>query len=224
MRSGPSRSSPSTPRTPRSPPAPPVRWRTGGVSNPSCRRPSGRSWRPCWPPPSCLGTCGRSSRRPFRTKVGGRWSGAYLETTPGRAVSKMMVAKRLSSLCEHFDVQAVAYDRWRIEDFNAMAADEGVTLPAMHPFGQGYKDMSPAIERFETMLLNGQLAHANHPVMNWCAGNAVTVTDDAGNRKMSKERANGRIDLVVAAVMAAGCSARADAEQSVYEAHDVRML
>src|SRR5574340_1040721 len=134
----------------------------------------------------------------------------YLETTPGRAVSKMMVAQRLSALCEHFDVQAVAYDRWRIEDFNAMAADEGVTLPAMHPFGQGYKDMSPAIERFETMLLNGQLAHANHPVMNWCAGNAVTVTDDAGNRKMSKERANGRIDLVVAAVMAAGISAKPD--------------
>jgi len=40
--------------------------------------------------------------------------------------------------------------------------------------------------------------------MTMCAGNAVTVTDGAGNRKLSKEHATGRIDLMVAAVMAAG--------------------
>jgi phage terminase large subunit-like protein len=35
-----------------------------------------------------------------------------------------------------------------------------------------------------------------------CAANAVTDTDPAGNRKLNKARAMGRIDLVVAAVMA----------------------
>jgi phage terminase large subunit-like protein len=128
----------------------------------------------------------------------------YLETTPGRAVSKRMVAQRLSALSEFFDVQAVAYDRWRIEDLLAMANDEGITLPKMVPFGQGYKDMSRAVEHFETMLLNNQVAHSNHPVMSWCASNAICTADDAGNRKPSKEKANGRIDLIVAAIMAAG--------------------
>lgn len=128
----------------------------------------------------------------------------YLETTPGRAVSKRSVAQRLSALCDFFEVVAVAYDRWRMADLISMASDEGITLPPMVAFGQGYKDMSPAVEHFEEMLLNGRLVHSNHPVLNWCANNAVTMTDDAGNRKPSKEKANGRIDAIVAAIMAAG--------------------
>ena len=134
----------------------------------------------------------------------------YLDTTPGKAVSKRMVAQRLSALAEFFEIVCVAYDRWRIEDFLSMAADDGIALPEMKPFGQGYKDMSPAVEHFETMLLNGQLAHANHPVMNMCVNNAICTADDAGNRKPSKEKANGRIDLVVAAVMAAAMTMKTE--------------
>jgi len=73
----------------------------------------------------------------------------------------------------------------------------------MRKFGQGYQDMSPAIEAFEEMLLNGELAHNSHKVLTWCAGNAVIEQDDAENRKLSKKKATGRIDLIVAAVMAA---------------------
>ena len=85
-----------------------------------------------------------------------------------------------------------------------MAADDGISLPPMKEFGQGYKDMSPAIEQFETMLLNGELAHNGHKVLTMCAGNAVTDSDAAGNRKLDKAKATGRIDLIIAAVMAAG--------------------
>lgn len=135
------------------------------------------------------------------------WRAAgYLETTPGRAVSRLHLVRRLAELAEKFDLQAVAVDRWRMEDVKAMADDAGITLPNMVPFGQGYKDMSPAIEAFETALLNGTVVHPGNPVFTWCASNAVTVSDDAENRKLSKEKATGRIDLMVAAVMAVGCS------------------
>lgn len=149
-----------------------------------------------------------------------QWKAAgHLDTTPGRAVSRRNVLQRLSSLSEFFDVQGIAYDRWRIEDLLAMAADEGITLPPMIPWGQGYKDMSPAVEEFERMLLNGELAHNDHPVFNWCASNAVTVMDDAENRKLSKEKATGRIDLIVAAVMAVGLMSRTteSTEKSFWE-------
>jgi phage terminase large subunit-like protein len=128
----------------------------------------------------------------------------YLHTTPGRAISKRLVLQKLSAMCDFFDIIGCAYDRWRIEDLLAMAADDGISLPPMKSFGQGYQSMSPAIETFERMLLNGELVHNDHPVLNNCAANAVTTTDGAGNRKLDKERANGRIDLMVAAVMAAG--------------------
>lgn len=127
-----------------------------------------------------------------------------LDTTPGRAISKRVILQKLSAMCDFFDVIACAYDRWRIEDLLAMASDDGISLPEMKPFGQGFKDLSPAIENFERMLLNNEIAHSGHKIMTMCAGNAVTVTDGAGNRKLDKEKATGRIDLIVAAVMAAG--------------------
>jgi len=128
----------------------------------------------------------------------------FLETTPGKAISKRFILQRLSGMCDFFDVIAVGYDRWRIEDLLSMANDEGITLPPMKPFGQGFKDMSPAVENFERMLLNGDLVHNGHKVLTMCAGNAVIEQDAAENRKLSKEKANGRIDLMVAAVMAVG--------------------
>ncbi|WP_232788455.1 terminase large subunit [Macromonas nakdongensis] len=147
------------------------------------------------------------------------WRAAgYLETTPGRAISKLAVLKRLVELGEFFDLQSVAYDRWRIEDLKALAADNDIALPEMVPYGQGYRDMSPAIEAFETALLNGDVVHPGNPVFTWCAANAVTVSDDAENRKLSKEKATGRIDLMVAAVMAVGSScAMATQEKSFWE-------
>ena len=144
------------------------------------------------------------------------WRAAgYLETTPGRAVSRLHLVRRLAELAQMFDLQAVAVDRWRIEDVKAMADDADVTLPNMVPFGQGYKDMSPAIEAFETALLNRQVVHNGHPVMTMCAANAVTVSDDAENRKLSKEKATGRIDLMVAAVMAVGVAQSAEAPGNI---------
>ena len=128
----------------------------------------------------------------------------YLDTTPGRAISKRVILQKLSAMCDFFEIIAVGYDRWRIEDLMAMASDDGISLPEMKPVGQGYKDFSPALETFERMLLNGEIAHAGHKVLDWCMSNAVIEQDGAENRKLSKEKATGRIDLAVAAVMAAG--------------------
>ena len=140
----------------------------------------------------------------------------YLETTPGRAISKLAVIKRLVELSSFFDLQLVGYDRWRIEDLRSLAADNDIALPEMKAFGQGYKDMSPAIEAFETALLNGDVVHPGNPVLTWCASNAVITSDAAENRKLDKEKATGRIDLMVASVMAVG-SAMAACESNNIE-------
>ena len=142
----------------------------------------------------------------------------YLDTTPGRAISKRVILQKLSAMCDFFEIVAVGYDRWRIEDLMALAADDGISLPEMKPVGQGYKDFSPALETFERMLLNGEIAHAGHKVLDWCMSNAVIEQDGAENRKLSKEKATGRIDLAVAAVMAAGLiNATGAGERSFWE-------
>jgi len=156
-----------------------------------------------WLPDEGLDQKEKTDRVPYRA-----WkTGGHLETTPGKAISKLAIVKKLVEISRFFDLQAVAFDRWRIEDLKSMADDNDIDLPNMTPFGQGYKDMSPAIEAFETELLNGRVIHPGNPVLTWCAANAVTTSDDAENRKLSKEKAWGRIDLIVAALMAVGCHA-----------------
>ncbi len=129
----------------------------------------------------------------------------FLQALPGRAIDKLAVARKCAEITAEYELQSLAYDRWRIEDFKRICDDEGIALP-MVPFGQGFKDMAPAVDEFERLLIDRQLRHDGNPVMTWCAANAVLVTDPAGNRKVAKEKATGRVDGIVASVMGAGAT------------------
>ena len=71
--------------------------------------------------------------------------------------------------------------------------------------------MAGALDALEAELLNQRIAHGGHPVLTWCAANATTVRDPAGNRKLDKSRATGRIDGMQALAQAMGAASRAEA-------------
>jgi phage terminase large subunit-like protein len=152
------------------------------------------------------------------------------------------VLRRLVTICAYFDVERIAYDRWRIEDLLQLMSEYDISLPEMVGFGQGYKDMGPAVDEFERRLLGlapeqdvidldpadweviesetvETLRHDGNPVMTWCAGNAVIVSDPANNRKADKAKATGRIDGIVASIMAVGISSKAagPSGKSIYD-------
>jgi len=80
--------------------------------------------------------------------------------------------------------------------------------------------MSPALRDLESALLDGRIAHANHPVLTMCAANAVVTSDPAGNRKLDKAKATGRIDGMQALAMAmsvAGTYAESGVEYSPWD-------
>jgi len=148
----------------------------------------------------------------------------YLETSPGKAVSRLHVLHRISQLQDYFEIISIGYDRWRIEDLIQLADDESLTLPELVPHGQGYQSMSPAVDEFETKLLNGVLRHNKNPVMTNCAANAVWDEDPAGNRKPNKKKATGRIDGIVALLQAVTPSIGVKPKKSVYEERGIRTL
>lgn len=127
----------------------------------------------------------------------------YLRTTPGATVDYGFVAAEMAEILGSLDVQAIAFDRWRIDVFKKDAESLGLDFPLVE-HGQGYKDMSPALDTLESDLLNGRLRHGMHPVLTMCAANAVVSKDPAGNRKLDKHKATGRIDGMVALAMALG--------------------
>ena len=136
----------------------------------------------------------------------------YLRTTPGATVDYGFVAQEMAEILADVNIQAIAYDRWRIDIFKRELERIGIELPLI-PHGQGFRDMAGALDSLEAELLNGRIAHGNHPVLSMCAANAITEKDPAGNRKLSKSKATGRIDGLQA--MAMGFGAAATAEESI---------
>jgi phage terminase large subunit-like protein len=57
--------------------------------------------------------------------------------------------------------------------------------------------------------LNKRLRHGDNPILNWCSSNAIAVRDPAGNRKLDKSKATGRIDGIIALLMALGVVSKA---------------
>ena len=129
----------------------------------------------------------------------------FLRTTPGQTVDYEYVAREIAEITEGQHVGSIAYDRWRIDLMKRELDRIGLDLPLV-PHGQGYKDMSPALDSLEAELLNARLCHGNHPVLSMCAANAVVQSDPAGNRKLAKDKSSGRIDGMVALAMAVAAS------------------
>lgn len=157
----------------------------------------------------------------------------HLETTSGRTVNPQAIATKIAELTSEFDVIAMAYDRWRIDtllrefDRIGFEAQEGPGAGLrIEAFGQGFKDMAPAIDAFENAVLTGELRHDGNPVLTNCVMNATATTDPAGNRKLVKDRARFRIDGAVALTMALGQKAKERADNgghSVWESDEYRM-
>lgn len=154
-----------------------------------------------WTPGKTLLDRARRDRAPYDV-----WAKqGHLQTTPTASVEYDFVVLKIAELLSEFDVKAIAFDRWRIDIFKKEVDRIGLTLPLVK-FGQGYRDMAPAIDTLETVLLNHRLRHGNHPVMTMCASNATVIKDSAGNRKIDKSKATGRMDGMVALAMAMGAA------------------
>ena len=129
----------------------------------------------------------------------------FLTLIDGPVIVPAVVARHVAEAAEEYDLQMLAYDRWRINDFQRELDAIGATIP-MAPFGQGFKDMAPAVDRLEILVAEHKLRHGGHPLLNMCAANAVAVRDPAGNRKLDKAKSTGRIDGLVALAMALGAA------------------
>ena len=161
----------------------------------------------------------------------------FIETTPGRAVQYDWIAQRLVEIVRAYRVLGMAYDRWSIDDLlNAMGrigmdayvdksgAADSTNEPTsqvkqkhtayradalrMVPWGQGYKDMSPAVDALEVAVLERKLVHDGHPCLTWNISNSIAVSDPAGNKKLDKSKVRFRIDGAVALAMALGLKSR----------------
>jgi phage terminase large subunit-like protein len=167
-----------------------------------------------WKPQDYLADHERRDRVPYTL-----WAKqGHLIAIPGRSIHPRVIAQKIAELVDEYDVIGLAYDRWGIQ--NLLREFDGVDLQAhdardekgdglrLVSWGQGFKDMSPAVDALETAVLHETLIHNGNPVLTWNMGNAVVVTDPAGGRKLDKTKVRFRIDGAVALAMVLGLKDR----------------
>ena len=139
----------------------------------------------------------------------------YLMATEGNVVNYDFIEKFIEDLGTKYHILEIAVDRWNATMLTQHLMDDGFT---MVPFGQGYKDMSPATKEFSKLLFEGKIVHGGNPVLRWMAGNVVVETDAAENIKVTKAKSPEKIDGIVAAIMALDRAVRNQGDQgSVYD-------
>jgi phage terminase large subunit-like protein len=165
-----------------------------------------------------------------RAKVDGVPYDAWVKTgqvraTPGRAVDYSFVAQRIGELQHDIQLEAIAFDPYRIKYFEADLAAAGVEVKLV-PHGQGYfkasdqaakekakvagKEPPPdlwmcrSIELLEGLVMKGKLRVKLNQCLQWNSASAVLEADAKNNRIFTKRRSKGRIDGLVALAMAVG--------------------
>lgn len=126
-----------------------------------------------------------------------------IELTEGNATDFTAIRLRIVELCQRFDVQSIAYDRFLSGETVQQLSAEGVEMLA---HGQGFTSMSPPTKELERKLLAGMLLHDGSPLFAWQMGNVSIRKDPAGNEKPDKEKSRERIDGPVSLVMAQGAA------------------
>ena len=153
----------------------------------------------------------------------------HLIGVPGPTIDYEWVTQWLSVRLEEMGITpaSIEFDRWRIEILKKAAEENGFGAAAeWNEVGQGYRDFSPRIENFDTLLLKRQLHHGGHPLLNMAAANAIVVHDPTNASKIDKTKSTQRIDPLVAAVMAAFPVSEGQAldDSSIYNDDDRQMI
>jgi phage terminase large subunit-like protein len=141
-----------------------------------------------------------NDRVPYATWAKQGW----LNIDSTKVVHYGYVAKKVAELHSEFNIVALGFDRWRIDEFKRECENLGLDFEEemFIPIGQGFKDMDPCVEAFEDYVSDGKLVHAHNPILTWCVSNTVVTLDPAENRKFDKSKSYGRIDGTVSTAMA----------------------
>lgn len=149
------------------------------------------------------------------------WAQAgLLTTTPGDAIDYGAVKRQVLEDASQFRLIDMNVDRlFQGYQLCQELGDEGLQVFGM---GQGFLSMAVPMREFERRLLGKKLHHGGNALLRWQANNVAVKQDAAGNLKPDKAESQGRIDGVVALVMALDRAMRAGGG-SVYENPDYEM-
>jgi phage terminase large subunit-like protein len=124
----------------------------------------------------------------------------FLQTTPGASVDYGFIKAQVLADAVKFHLIDMAIDRlFQGYQVGTDLQEEGIKVVGM---GQGFLSMAAPMREFTRRLVAKKLHHGGNPILRWMAGNLSVKQDAADNLKPDKSTSQGKIDGIVALVMA----------------------
>lgn len=176
-----------------------------------------------WTPRDTLYERAKEDKAPYDVWV----EEGHLTAVPGPVIDKGFVALEAREINAAHEVELLAFDAAQIIDFETAAGAVGLRIwkyegpdePAgdglkMVRHSQGFRGMESdkaywmprSVNAAEETILQRRITFRSSPVTRFCSSNMTLVQDAAGNRAPERRRSRGRIDGVVAAIMAIGAA------------------
>lgn len=138
---------------------------------------------------------GLRDRAPYGLWKQGKW----LRTNPGNRIDQAEVRAIVHEASALFDVQQIGVDPWNAGNLVKELEDDGfeaIEVP------QNLQQMSGPSKEFEADVLDGLVDAGGNPLMEWCVSNVRVISDNKDNVYPTKKRSRGRIDPVIATLIA----------------------
>jgi phage terminase large subunit-like protein len=123
----------------------------------------------------------------------------FLRTNPGNQIDQDVVRDIVRAAADKYDVQQIGIDPWNAGNLMKQLSDDGF---AVVDIPQTFQQMSQPSKAFEADVLDGQIDAGGNDLMTWSIANAVVQTDNKENIYPIKKKSRGRIDPVIAALLA----------------------
>jgi phage terminase large subunit-like protein len=150
-----------------------------------------------WCPQAKIDTAEQDDRANYRA-----WQKAgWLVGTPGDVTDYGPVREKILWARDTFDLVELGFDRWNAQHLANELMEKDVPLVEVP---QNTGGMYPGSKALEQLVYGKRLHHCGNPVLRYCAGNVCLLMDTNDNFRPDKRRSrpNGRIDGIVATVMA----------------------
>lgn len=129
----------------------------------------------------------------------------FIKATTGNIVDYDVIQAQILADVEAYDVREIAFDPWNATQFANNLQKAGIAAERLVKYPQTLAMFAEPTKRLiEELVLGRKLAHLGNPVLRWMASNLTLWEDGNGNKRPTKKNKRGKIDGMVALIMALG--------------------
>lgn len=116
----------------------------------------------------------------------------WVKKTDGNVIDKQQILDYITYIAQFANIKMIGYDPYKAVEIVVDLSNSGFETGQVR---QGALSMSPAIDHWETQMLNNEIEHDGSPVTRWQMGNVEMKRDDNNNRRIVK--ASGKVEKKV---------------------------